>query len=64
MQQAYPESGDATNPVAAPRPIAVRPPEANLGFTRFVDVGICSLETSDVRCRIRVAAGRRQAAML
>ena len=43
--------------IAATWPIAVRPPEANLGFTRIVGLGICSLQTPDVCCEVRVAAG-------
>jgi hypothetical protein len=55
MQQAYSEFGGATNPDPAARPIAVRPPEANLSFGRLVNDGI--LSTPDVRCNARIAAG-------
>lgn len=57
MQQAYPELGMRPTRTAAARPIAVRPPEANLGFTRIVYLGIRALSTDNVRCRVGVAAG-------
>ena len=57
MQQAYPELGMRPARTAAARPIAVRPPEANLGFTRIVYLGIRALSTDNVRCRVGVAAG-------
>jgi len=43
--KAYPELGMRPTRIAAARPIAVRPPEANLGFTRIVDIGIRLLPT-------------------
>ena len=50
--------------IAAARPIAVRPPEANLGFTRIVDIGIRSTSTPGGALQGQSCGWRRQVATI